>query len=104
MRAGVRILLQEAGLTEADVEGVVVAGAFGTYIDLRSAVTIGMLPPLPLDRFQQVGNAAGMGARLALVSTAQRAKAVEIADRAEYVELTNSDDFATEFARAMYLE
>lgn len=104
MRAGVRILLQEAGLTEADVEGVVVAGAFGTYIDLRSAVTIGMLPPLPLDRFQQVGNAAGMGARLALVSTAQRAKAVEIADRAEYIELTSSDDFATEFARAMYLE
>jgi len=104
MRAGVRILLQEAGLTEADVEGVVVAGAFGTYIDLRSAVMIGMLPPLPLDRFQQVGNAAGMGARLALVSTAQRAKAVEIADCAEYIELTNSDEFATEFARAMYLE
>jgi uncharacterized 2Fe-2S/4Fe-4S cluster protein (DUF4445 family) len=104
MRAGVRILLQEAGLTEADVEGVVVAGAFGTYIDLTSAVTIGMLPPLPLDRFQQVGNAAGMGARLALISTAQRAKAAEIADRAEYIELTNSDEFATEFARAMYLE
>jgi uncharacterized 2Fe-2S/4Fe-4S cluster protein (DUF4445 family) len=104
MRAGVRILLQEAGLTEADVEGVVVAGAFGTYSDLRSAVIIGMLPPLALDRFQQVGNAAGMGARLALVSTAQRAKAVEIADCAEYIELTNSDEFATEFARAMYLE
>jgi uncharacterized 2Fe-2S/4Fe-4S cluster protein (DUF4445 family) len=104
MRAGVRILLQEAGLTEADVEGVVVAGAFGTYIDLRSAVVIGMLPPQPLDRFQQVGNAAGMGARLALISTAQRAKALEIADRAEYIELTNSDEFATEFARAMYLE
>ena len=104
MRAGVRILLNEAGLTEGDLEGIVVAGAFGTYIDVGSAVTIGMFPPLPMDRFQQVGNAAGMGARLALLSTTQRAKSLEIARRAEYVELTNERNFATEFARAMYLE
>ena len=104
MRAGVRILLNEAGLTEGDLEGIVVAGAFGTYIDVGSAVTIGMFPPLPMDRFQQVGNAAGMGARLALLSTTQRAQSLEIARRAEYVELTNERNFATEFARAMYLE
>ncbi len=104
MRAGMRILLQEAGLTEADLEGVVVAGAFGTYIDVGSAVTIGMFPPLPLDRFQQVGNAAGMGARMTLLSTVWRAKALEIAHRAKYVELTNDTNFANEFARAMYLE
>jgi uncharacterized 2Fe-2S/4Fe-4S cluster protein (DUF4445 family) len=104
MRAGMRILLQEADLTEADLDGVVVAGAFGTYIDVDSAVTIGMFPPLPLDRFQQVGNAAGMGARMTLLSTAWRAKALEIAHRAEYVELTNDTNFANEFARAMYLK
>lgn len=104
MRAGIRILLQEADLTEADLDGVVVAGAFGTYIDVDSAVTIGMFPPLPLDRFQQVGNAAGMGARMTLLSTAWRAKALEIARRAEYVELTNDTNFASEFARAMYLK
>jgi uncharacterized 2Fe-2S/4Fe-4S cluster protein (DUF4445 family) len=104
MRAGVRILLHEAGLSEADLEGVVVAGAFGTYIDVGSAVTIGMFPPLSLDRFQQVGNAAGMGARMALLSTTQRARALDIARRAEYVELTNEESFATEFARAMVLE
>jgi uncharacterized 2Fe-2S/4Fe-4S cluster protein (DUF4445 family) len=104
MRAGVRILLREAGLTEADLERFVVAGAFGTYIDVSSAMTIGMFPALPLDRFQQVGNAAGLGARMALLSTAQRAKAIEIARRAEYVELTNDTGFSTEFARAMTLE
>jgi uncharacterized 2Fe-2S/4Fe-4S cluster protein (DUF4445 family) len=104
MRAGVRLLLQRAGLTEADLEGVVVAGAFGAYIDVGSAVTIGLFPSLPPDRFQQVGNAAGMGARLALLSTAQRAQALEIARRAEYVELTNDEGFGNEFARAMYLE
>ena len=104
MRAGMRILLHEAGLSEADLEGVVVAGAFGTYIDVGSAVTIGMLPPLPLARFQQVGNAAGMGARLVLLSTAQRTRALEIARRVEYIELTNDTNFANEFARAVYLE
>jgi uncharacterized 2Fe-2S/4Fe-4S cluster protein (DUF4445 family) len=104
MRAGMRILLNKAGLTEADLEGVVVAGAFGTYIDVGSAVTIGMFPPLSPDRFQQVGNAAGMGARLALLSTAQRSRALEIARRAEYIELTNEQSFSTEFARAMALE
>jgi uncharacterized 2Fe-2S/4Fe-4S cluster protein (DUF4445 family) len=104
MQAGMRILLQRAGLTEADLDGVVVAGAFGTYIDVGSAVAIGMFPPLPLDRFRQVDNAAGMGARMALLSTAQRERALEIACRAEYVELTNDRTFADEFARAMYLE
>lgn len=104
MRAGMRILLQEAGLTEADLDGVIVAGAFGTYIDVSCAVTIGMFPPLPPDRFRQVGNAAGMGARMALLSTAQRAKSLEIARRADYIELTNARNFTTEFARAMYLE
>ena len=104
MRAGIRILLKKAGLSEADLEGVVVAGAFGTYIDVGSAVTIGMFPPLPPDRFQQVGNAAGMGARLALLSTAQRSRALEIARRVEYIELTNEQSFSTEFARAMALE
>lgn len=104
MRAGVRILLREAGLTEDDLEGVVVAGAFGTYIDVSSAVTIGMFPNLPLDRFQQVGNAAGLGARMALLSTAQRARALEIARRARYVELTNDTGFSNEFAHAMTLE
>ena len=104
MRAGVRILLKEAGLAESDLEGIVVAGAFGTYIDVGSAVAIGMFPPLSLDRFQQVGNAAGMGARMALLSTNQRAKALEIARRAEYIELTNEPSFPAEFARAMVLE
>ncbi len=103
MRAGVNILLKEAGLGEGDVDEIVVAGAFGTYIDVRSAVAIGMFPPLPTRCFHQVGNAAGMGARMALVSTEQRALAARIARRAEYVELTNVPSFMEEFARAMVL-
>jgi len=104
IRAGINILLDEAGLSERDIDGVIIAGAFGTYIDVSSAIAIGMFPPLPLERFNQVGNAAGMGAKLALVSKEQRAKAAEIARQVEYIELTNDSRFVDEFARAMYLK
>jgi uncharacterized 2Fe-2S/4Fe-4S cluster protein (DUF4445 family) len=104
IRAGINILLDEAGVSEGDIEQVIIAGAFGTYIDVASAITIGMFPPLPVDRFNQVGNAAGMGAKLALVSREQRAKAAEIARQVEYIELTNDKRFVEEFARAMYLK
>jgi uncharacterized 2Fe-2S/4Fe-4S cluster protein (DUF4445 family) len=104
IRAGINILLDEAGLSEQDIDEVIIAGAFGTYIDVSSAIAIGMLPPLPLERFSQVGNAAGMGARLALVSREQRAKAAEIACQVEYIELTNDSRFVHEFAQAMYLK
>ena len=68
MRAGLSILLQKAGVPESALKKVVIAGAFGSYISVQSAVTIGMFPKLPLERFVQVGNAAGMGARMALIS------------------------------------
>jgi uncharacterized 2Fe-2S/4Fe-4S cluster protein (DUF4445 family) len=104
IRAGINILLDEAGLSEQDVDEVVIAGAFGTYIDVSSAIAIGMFPRLPLERFNQVGNAAGMGAKLALVSQSQRAQAAEIARQVQYIELTNDKRFVDEFAGAMYLK
>ena len=68
IRAGIQVLLDTEGCAETEIRKIVIAGAFGTYIDVSSAIDIGMLPSLPLERFQQVGNAAGIGARLALVS------------------------------------
>ena len=62
-----------------------------------------MMPSLPLNRFQQVGNAAGMGARLALISTRSRAKAQAIASRVKYVELASSPEFNKVFVQANYL-
>jgi len=103
MRAGVNVLLAEAGIRPEDIQRFVVAGAFGTYIDVQSAMDIAMFPVLPLDRFQQVGNAAGAGARMALLSLAARRHAVEIARKAEYVELTNDSRFTEQFTLAMFL-
>lgn len=100
--AGMELLLERAGLAAADLDEVVIGGAFGTRLRVSSAVAIGLLPPLPKERFRQVGNAAGAGARLALVSRVQRARAEEVARRIQYVELLTQPDFGSRFARQMY--
>ncbi len=103
MRAGVKILLEEAGLTEEDIDWFIVAGAFGSYIDVDSAVTVGMFPPLPHSRYRQIGNAAGMGARQCLVSRSERVRGEAIARRVHYLELTNDARFTDRFSQAVVL-
>jgi uncharacterized 2Fe-2S/4Fe-4S cluster protein (DUF4445 family) len=100
IRLGIRALVEAEGLTEDDIERVFIAGAFGAFIDVESAIVIGMLPSLPLERFQQVGNAAGTGARMALVSKTLRAQAQEIASHDGYIELAGIPDFNRKFAEA----
>jgi uncharacterized 2Fe-2S/4Fe-4S cluster protein (DUF4445 family) len=103
IRAGIHALLDRNGCSEEEIAKVVIAGAFGSYIDVASAVTIGMLPSLPLDRFKQVGNAAGMGAKLALISLSQRAEAQTVASKVDYIELAGTPDFGQKFTQATYL-
>ena len=94
---GIQALLEHEGMSGNQLASVVVAGAFGTYIDLRSAIAVGMLPSLPLERFQQVGNAAGAGAKMALSSLTQREQARDLAQRAGYLELATSPGFMNRF-------
>ena len=101
IRAGTALLLETAEIAPADLDVVIVAGAFGTYLDLRSAVRVGLLPEIPLTRYRQVGNAAGAGARRLLLSRAARAEAAAIASHANYLELTTHPAFADRFADAM---
>jgi len=103
IRTGIQALLEAEGRCEDEIDQVIIAGAFGSYIDVSSAVAIGMLPNLPLDRFHQVGNAAGSGARLALISCAQRAEAQKIARHVRYIELASVSNFQDLFSRSMYL-
>jgi uncharacterized 2Fe-2S/4Fe-4S cluster protein (DUF4445 family) len=103
IRLGIQALVIAEGLTENDIEEVIIAGAFGTFIDVKSAITIGMLPSLPLERFEQVGNAAGTGARLALISQTERASAQQIAERDGYIELAAVPNFNRKFAEATYM-
>ncbi len=103
IRTGIQVLLEANSRSEEEIEQVIIAGAFGTYIDVSSALTIGMLPSLPLDRFRQVGNAAGMGAKLALLSRGKRAEAQTIASQVQYIELASIPDFNQTFVQAGYI-
>lgn len=103
IRTGIQVLLATNGRNEQELDQVIIAGAFGSYIDISSAVAIGMLPKLPLDRFRQVGNAAGRGARMALISASQRMKAQVLASQVKYVELGNAPNFNETFLKACSL-
>jgi uncharacterized 2Fe-2S/4Fe-4S cluster protein (DUF4445 family) len=103
IRTGVELLLAASGRKTEEIDSVIIAGAFGSYIDISSAIAIGLLPRLPLDRFRQVGNAAGMGAKLALISRAERDAAQALAARIRYLELAAHPLFSTTFAQAMLL-
>ncbi len=99
--AGAKLLMQHLGV--AHVDRVVLAGAFGSYIDPRHAMILGMLPDCDLSRVAAVGNAAGDGARIALLNRDQRAEAARLAQWVEHVQTAVAADFQAEFVGAMAL-
>lgn len=101
IRAGVEVLLQEAGIQAEDIDTFIIAGAFGTYLDLENAVRIGMFPGIPLERFEQVGNAAGIGAKHLLLSHAIRQQSSKMIERDEYIELTAYPGFREIYVDAL---
>jgi uncharacterized 2Fe-2S/4Fe-4S cluster protein (DUF4445 family) len=103
IRAGIEILLAEAGIAPIAIEEFIVAGAFGTHLDLSSALRVGMFPKIPLDRYHQVGNAAGVGAKEMLLSLPRRAEAARIVSGVNYIELTTHAGFTPQFVEAMFL-
>jgi uncharacterized 2Fe-2S/4Fe-4S cluster protein (DUF4445 family) len=98
IQTGIELLLAAHGIPLDQIERFIIAGAFGAYIDVPNAVAIGMFPALPLERFRQVGNAAGVGAKLAVLSTAMRTHAQDLRRRVSYLELATHPRFARSFA------
>ncbi len=103
IRAGQEALLAKAGIGAESIEKVIIAGAFGTYLDIQNGIRVGMFPDIPLKRFRQVGNAAGMGAKIALLSQSHRKKLQNQVKEIEYLELTTYEGFQKIFVDAMYL-
>lgn len=101
--AGLAILLKEVGYTFNDVSKILIAGGFGNYIDVERAITIGLLPDLPIDRFKFLGNTSIMGAYLSLISRHLRKEAEGIAKRMTYLELSVSRSFMDEYVSALFL-
>ena len=96
---GAKLLMQKLGIKKLDK--VVLAGAFGSYIDAKEALILGMFPDCDLEHITAVGNAAGDGARIALLNREKRLEAEEIARRVEYLELTIEKEFQDEFMHSM---
>ncbi|MHB8917632.1 MAG: ASKHA domain-containing protein [Desulfocucumaceae bacterium] len=99
--AGIRILMKEMNIALSDIKEVLLAGAFGSYIDIASARLLGLLPQVPLERIKSVGNAAGMGALQALLSLDAREEAQNIAACAKNIELSVRADFQAAFVDAL---
>lgn len=101
IQTGIEILLRTAGIHANELDEIIIAGAFGTYLSITSAIQIGMFPDLPISRYKQVGNAAGTGARLLLLSDEYRTKGKELARRSNYVELTLYPEFQKIYLNAL---
>jgi uncharacterized 2Fe-2S/4Fe-4S cluster protein (DUF4445 family) len=94
---GWRLLLDELKLEDLDVQQVLLAGSFGSYLSPASAVAIGLVPKLPVMRIVSAGNVAGEGAKMVLLSQTERSGAVALLNEVEYVELSDRQDFNDKF-------
>jgi len=101
--AGFSVLVQSVGLELAEVEQVFIAGAFGQYINVEKAIQIGLLPDMPWDRFNYLGNTSVLGAFYSLVSRPMRRKVLEVSQKMTYLELSADNSFYDQFMSALFL-
>ncbi|MEA2581426.1 MAG: hypothetical protein QOE83_2318 [Actinomycetota bacterium] len=97
---GIRSLMEEVGVKAEDLEEVLLAGSFGSYINPESAVIIGVVPPVGVEKIVAAGNAAGEGAKMTLLSFRERQIANELPTRVEYLELSAVPGFNDNFVTA----
>ncbi len=99
--SGVAMLQHVASVSDETVAELMLAGGFGNYVSISSALRIGLIPPLPKEKIRYVGNAASLGAQLCLVSETERQRAESVAARIEHVSLAAHPDFERIFVDAM---
>ena len=98
---GWNVLLAEAGLAPGDVQQVLLAGSFGSYLSPANAIRLGLVPRLPVLRVVSAGNVAGEGAKMALLSVRERAGALALLEEVRYVELSDRSDFNDAFVEQL---
>jgi uncharacterized 2Fe-2S/4Fe-4S cluster protein (DUF4445 family) len=99
--SGAALLQHVAGVPTGDIEELMLAGGFGNYVSIESALRIGLIPPMPASRVRYVGNAAALGAQMCLLSEAERSTAARIAAQVEHVSLATHPDFEQIFVDSM---
>jgi uncharacterized 2Fe-2S/4Fe-4S cluster protein (DUF4445 family) len=97
------LMLQRLGLSFDDLATIYIAGSFGRAIDLNQAITVGMLPDVPISRFSYLGNASLLGSTMALVSPGHRRRQLELARRMTYVELSTDQEYMDQYTAALFL-
>ena len=98
---GWNILLEESGLQPSDIKQVLLAGSFGSYLSPANAISLGLVPDLPVLRVVSAGNVAGEGAKMALLSMRERAGALALLEEVRYVELSDRADFNDRFVEQL---
>jgi uncharacterized 2Fe-2S/4Fe-4S cluster protein (DUF4445 family) len=98
---GIKVLMDILGIETKDLDEVLLGGSFGSYLNPESAKIIGLVPPVDVDRIIAVGNSAGEGAKIALLSYRERQVAFELPARIEYVELSGRTDFNDAFVSVL---
>ncbi len=99
--SGVAMLMKEMGVEADDIAELLVCGGFGNYLDLASAVCIRLLPEMPVEKISYAGNAALMGAQMALLSETEMDRATDLIGRIEHVALAARPDFQDLFIDGM---
>ena len=102
--AGILMLQEVMDVPDERIDELLLCGGFGNFINIESAVRVRLLPALPVEKITYVGNAAHLGAQIALLSETERRHAGEIARRVEHVALATRTEFQTIFVNAMNLE
>ncbi len=103
MHAILSTITTQVGIEFPDLEKIFVAGAFGKHIDPKQAITLGMLPDLPLDTYESVGNSSLKGAEMVLLREEARRRSIEIGNKITYVELNVNQDFMIRFSGSRFI-
>jgi len=98
---GIKVLMDILGVSATDLDEIFLGGSFGSYLNPESAKIIGLVPPVDVDKIIAVGNSAGEGAKIALLSYRERQVAFELPSRIEYVELSGRTDFNDSFVSVL---
>ena len=104
IRAGIELLCAHLGIKPEEIQAVLLAGAFGSFMTPAAACRIGMIPPVLLDRIQSIGNAAGEGAKLCALSGAEYAYSQSLAENTEFLELASLAQFQDCYVDALEFE
>ena len=104
IRSGIDVLIKEVGIAVEDLDQLLIAGGFGSYLNKVNAIRLGLIPNLPHNRIKIIGNAAITGAKLALISQDQRRRGQTVASEIQHLQIAETPDFQAQFIEAMIFE